>query len=383
MKCQKSKFRLSHKTAYINCANMGPLPKKTVKAGEKGLVRKCQPNKITGEDYTSEVATIKTLFSQLVNATDPNRIAVIPSTSYGISTVAKNIALNKGEKVIITESQFPSNVYAWKNLCEKNEGELVSISAPDSTDRRGEKWNADILDAIDNQTKVVSIGNVHWSDGTLFDLKALRKKTKEVGAALIIDGTQSIGAIPFDVSDIQPDALVVSAYKWLFGAYSTGAAYFGPMFDNGDPLEYSFINRKGSEKFSHEVKYFDEYHPLAGRYDMGEKSNFIGNPMLITSLKQILKWTPQEIQAYCTSLIQEPVQQIKDLGFYVEDQDLRASHIFGVKIPEGKLEAAQKAMKHNRVVVSYRGDFIRVSPHVYNDARDMRKLVNAFKSLAH
>ncbi len=382
MKFQRDKFQLSRKTAYINCANMGPLMKKVVNAGKKGIVRKCQPNKITGEDYFNETNTLKTLFSKLINNPDPNRIASIPSASYGIATVANNVTLNKGEKVVVTQAQFPSNIYAWMNLCDKTGGELHIVNSPETEVRRGEKWNEEILNAIDNKTRVVSLGNVHWSDGTLFDLVAIRKKCDEVGSLLIIDGTQSVGALPFDVQEIRPDALIVAAYKWLLGPYSVGLAYYGPAFDDGDPIEFSWITRKDSEKFSHLVNYQKEFQPGSLRYDMGEKSNFILNPMLVTSLKQVIQWGPENIQEYCKSLIEGPVNQLRELGYYVEDQDLRSAHIFGIKIPEGKLEAIQKSLQANRVSVSFRGDFVRVSPHLYNDQKDMNKLIRAFQSVA-
>ena len=80
------------------------------------------------------------------------------------------------------------------------------------------------LAAIDDQTAAVSIGQVHWVNGTKYDLTSIRQKTRAVGAALIIDGTQSIGALPFDVQEVQPDALVVAGYKWLMGPYSIGMA---------------------------------------------------------------------------------------------------------------------------------------------------------------
>ena len=69
--------------------------------------------------------------------------------------------------------------------------------------------------------RVVAIGHVHWSDGTLFDLKKIRERLDEVGGLLIIDGTQSVGALPFSVKEFKPDALICGGYKWLLGPYST------------------------------------------------------------------------------------------------------------------------------------------------------------------
>lgn len=74
--------------------------------------------------------------------------------------------------------------------------------------------------AIDEHTALVTLGHVHWADGTLFDLKAIRRKTAEAGTWLVVDGTQSVGALPFDVQEIQPDALICAGYKWLMGPYS-------------------------------------------------------------------------------------------------------------------------------------------------------------------
>lgn len=381
MKCQRNKFLLSRKTAYINCANMGPLMKKVVNAGKKGIMRKVQPNKLSADDYFNEVQTLKILFSELINNPEPKRVTSIPSASYGIAAAAKNISAGSGDNIVVLEAQFPSNIYAWMELSKRTGAELRTVTAPDTTDRRGEKWNEKIIEAIDQNTRAVALGNVHWSDGTLFDLKAIRQKCDETDAYLIVDGTQSIGALPFDIQEIRPDALVVAAYKWLLGPYSIGMAYYGEKFADGDPLEYPWINRLHSEKFSHLVNYQDEYQPESIRFDMGEKSNFILNPMLIESLKQVIKWTPEAIQSYTRDLNRAYINEIKELGFYIEDEDLRSSHIFGVKINNSQLEPIQKSLKNNRVSASFRGDFVRISPHVYNDDRDMKKLVKAFSMI--
>ena len=179
---------------------------------------------------------------------------------------------------------------------------------------------------------MVSLGNIHWACGTLFDLVAIRKKTKEVGALLIIDGTQSIGALPFSIQKIQPDALICAGYKWLMGPYSIGVAYYGKIFDNGIPIEDNWINRKGSENFSGLINYSNNYGEFATRYNVGEQSNFILLPMLIAGLNQLENWGVQNIQNYC------------------------------------------KKLKNKKISVSIRGDKIRVSPHVYNDKKEIKKL---------
>ncbi len=125
----------------------------------------------------------------------------------------------------------------------------------------GEGWNSRIIEAIDADTALVALPHVHWTDGTQFDLVEIGRRAREVGAALVVDGTQSVGALPFDVQIVQPDALICSAYKWLLGPYSIALGYFGSRFDNGVPLEETWLGRLGSEDFTKLINYQSQYHP--------------------------------------------------------------------------------------------------------------------------
>ncbi|MDZ7807866.1 MAG: aminotransferase class V-fold PLP-dependent enzyme [Gracilimonas sp.] len=251
------------------------------KAGYSGVERKRNPFQITPEEFFGETDTLREEYAKLINAKDPKRIVTIPSVSYGMANVAKNLPLSKGDNIIVVGEQFPSNVYPWRKAAEENKADIITITPPKTKEDRGKKWNQQILDAIDSKTKLVAVANVHWADGTLFDLKKIRKKTNEVGAWLAIDGTQSVGALPFDVSEIKPDALICAGYKWLMGPYSIGLAYYGPALDNGNPIEENWINRYESEDFSNLVNYNDQYQPGALRYEVGEHSNFILIPMML------------------------------------------------------------------------------------------------------
>ena len=182
---------------------------------------------------------------------------------------------------------------------------------------------------------MVTVPQVHWVDGTVFDLMAVSARAREAGAALVVDATQSVGAVPFDVKAIRPDALIVAAYKWLLGPYSIGAAYLGPRFDDGVPLEETWIGRERSEDFQHLVDYQSAYQPGAIRYDVGERSNFILVPMLAEALRLVLAWTPEGVEAYCRRLSEPLVREAAAIGFSVEREEGRAAHLFGLRTPEG------------------------------------------------
>jgi selenocysteine lyase/cysteine desulfurase len=382
LKCKQSKFSLPPNVSYLNGSYMSPMLKSVEKVGIKGLREKRNPTLMSPERFFTDSEVLRQEFATLVNAKDPKSIAIIASVSYGIATVAKNVRLQSGDRIVVASEQFPSNYYSWAKLAEENRAEVKAIAPPDSLVNRGKVWNERILEAINSKTKLVALGNVHWADGTKFNLREIRKRTKEVGALLIIDGTQSVGALPFDVQEIQPDALICAGYKWLLGPYSTAVAYFGDAFTDGKPLEENWINRLNSEDFSGLVQYQEKYQPGALRYDVGEHSNFILVPMLIKAISQLNKWKPANIQEYCTSLTTEPIQKLREKGIWVEDQEYRASHIFGIRLPQGiDIEKVKAALLKNKVYVSYRGSAIRVSPNVYNDEADLKKLVKVLTKI--
>ncbi|HWA32534.1 MAG TPA: aminotransferase class V-fold PLP-dependent enzyme, partial [Cyclobacteriaceae bacterium] len=229
---------------------MSPLLKTVEKKGMEGLQKKRNPFAISAQDFYTDGDMLREKFASLINVRDSKRIAIIPSVSYGLATVAKNFKVSAGENMIVAAEQFPSNYYPWERVAKETKAELRTVSPPDVPQGRGKKWNERILEAIDSRTRMVAIGNVHWADGTLFDLLQIRRRTRDVGALLIIDGTQSVGALPFDAEIIQPDALICAGYKWLMGPYSIGMAYYGEYFDGGTPVEESWINRKDSVDFT-------------------------------------------------------------------------------------------------------------------------------------
>jgi len=379
LKNQQHLFSLDPNFTYLNGAYMSPQLKSVEEVGIEFLKRKSQPSSISGPDFFSEKEVLRNRFAQLIEAEDPQRIAIIPSVSFGIGTAMINIPFEKGDEIIVLEAQFPSNFYAWQQL-ETEKGVVVkTVSAPSIQKGRGQQWNERILAAISSQTKCVALPMVHWADGTLFDLKAIRSRTNEVGAYLIIDGTQSVGALPFSVKEINPDALICAGYKWLLGAYGLGVAYFGEKFDHGIPLDNNWMNHKNAEDFSKLVDYNASFKPKAARFDVGESSNFILVPMLAAAIEQLLHWKPEHIQAYCEEITRKPLQQLTEMGCFIEQQAYRGSHLFGIYVPKTiEIEAIKSNIAAAQIIVSYRGNAIRVSPGVYNSEEELEKLVSCF-----
>jgi selenocysteine lyase/cysteine desulfurase len=379
--CQKASFSLPDDEHYLNCAYMSPISKAVEAAGVAGVARKRVPSRISQDDFFTEASRSRALFAQLVNVADPSRIAIIPAVSYGLAIAARNLPAGRGQTIVVTHEQFPANVHAWRKLAANRGVAIRVVHPPDIEEGRGRGWNQRVLEAIDRSTAVVALGHVHWTDGTRFDLEAIGARAREVGAALVVDGTQSVGAMPFDAARIQPDALVVATYKWLMGPYSLGFAYLGPRFDDGEPLEETWIGRAGSENFKDLVHYRDDYQPGAARYDVGERTNFALLPMAITALGQVLEWQPARVQEYCRALTAPLFDRVRALGYTVEDPAWRGAHLFGLRAPAGTdITVIGERLRARKVFVSLRGSAIRVAPHVYNDARDVDALLAALEA---
>lgn len=373
---QRHLFSIPNHITYLNTAYISPSFKAVEIAGIGAILRKSQPFDISSSEFFEPVNKVRRLFAQLVEVDNYERIATVPSVSYGIANVTNNIQLNAGDEIILLEEQFPSNVYPWQKLAEKFGAKIITVQKPKTSNNPVKQWNKDILKAINEKTAVVAMAHVHWSNGILFDLKAIREKTSQYNALLIIDGSQSVGALPFSVKELQPDALICAGYKWLFGPYACGYAYFGPYFDNGTPIEDNWANRLKSENFAGLTSYEAEYKPLAGRYAMGESGSFIAIPMQIAALTQLNEWTPSAIQEYCKSISSEAVKALKLLGCHIENDEDRAHHLFGIKLPEGlDVEIFKQILKKYDIYLSFRGNYIRVSCHLFNTKNDFVKLV--------
>lgn len=373
-------FHIPAGVHYLNCAFMSPLLREVEEAGIEGMRRKRTPFETAPRDFFEDSDRLRDAFASLIGAPDPERVAIVPSVSYGITTVARNLNPPRGSNVVILAEQFPSNVYPWRRLADERELVLRTVEAPVTAGSRGAAWNEALLEAIDSSTSVVAVPLYHWMDGTRFDLEEVGKRARELGAALVIDGTQSVGAAPFDLSAVQPDALVCAGYKWLLGPYSLGLAWYGSRFDGGVPLEETWTSRPDSDDFRRIGDYRNDYRPGAARYDVGERSNFILVPMQLAAIRRILAWSPEAIQEYCRSITRDALTEAVSLGVTVEDEMWRGNHLFGLRLPAG-VDPARLGpeLEARSISVSLRGSAIRVAPHVYNGEEDLNTLVEAIR----
>ena len=365
---QRHLFELPDDVAYLNVAFTAPLLRAAAEAGKDAIHNKKNPWRITPNDFFTSVETVRKLFAEIVDA-ENDHIAVIPSVSYGIALAARNLPVAKNQVIVVLQDQFPSNVYSWRNLASQKDAVVKTIPRPHDSD-----WTPVLLENIKDDTAIVAVSHCHWTDGTRIDLVKIGEKCRSVGAALVIDGTQSLGAMPFSVKKVQPDFLVTTSHKWLLGPYSLGFCYVAPKWHNGIALEENWMSRDGSEDFARLVDYEDDYQAGARKFDMGEASNFILSPIAAAALNQILSWRIENIAESLRAKTNLIASMAKETGFKVAPKQARAPHLIGILKPGGLSKELPNLLAQEKVFVSIRGESIRISPHLFTTDEEIKRL---------
>lgn len=372
---QRDRFELPRETCYLNAAYMGPMPSAAVAAGQESYARKGQPWRYTVQaDFFDAPEQLRKQAARLFGAS-PDDIALVPAASYGLASAARNLAPDAKSEILVLDEQFPSNVYVWRELATEHGARVRTVSRSDN-----QSWTEAMLAAISPATSIVACPHVHWADGGALDLSAISDAARRQGAALVLDLTQSLGVMPFDLASIQPDFAVAAAYKWLLGPYAMGFLYVAPHHQAGEALEQNWIVRDRAEDFARLVDYADDHAPGARRFDMGERSNFQLVPAAIASLEAMLDWGADDLAATLGAYNRRLADRLHPLGL-TETTPERAAHYLSLSLPAGAPSDLVAQLAARKIFVSQRGDRIRITPHVYNDEADFQSFATSLEDL--
>ncbi len=317
--CQRHLFDIPDDVAYLNCAYMSPLLKSALEAGTAGLARKAHPWELTSDQFFTGSEEFRATAAHILNCS-ADCIAIVSSAGYGIQTAARNLPMKKGQRILVLAEQFPSNYYPWQPA-EENGSSLKIVPWPDDHD-----WTAAVLNCLTPEVAIAALPHVHWTSGGRLDLVRIGQVCRKLGAALVLDLTQSLGALPFNVNEVQPDFAVAANYKWLLGPYSIGLLYVAPRWHHGSPLEEGWIQRANSRDFSSLILYSKNYDTGARRFDMGERSNFALLPAAIRAMQQLLEWKIAEVSETSSALNRRLAEAAAELGFSAPAEPQRAPH---------------------------------------------------------
>lgn len=382
---------------YFDNAGRSHQPKSVEQAGVEAIKLKSNPWQGLPGSSSSDVLQLRSLFSSLVNGGSEDNIALFPSTAFAMSMIASNVLsnglINRDNCILVLQKEMGSVIYPWQNICNKIGCTLRVVPIPDWTDPHA-SWTKNILDALDDFVAVLSLPHVHWCDGSLIDLSVISKELSSrfpennCGSRrplLIVDATQSIGALPLDVTAIKADAVACSVHKWLLSPYGTSLVYIHPKYhETWLPLDHHERAREGSEQAAWDEEIFmdgngfypSEFFAGARRLDAGGRPNPVWIPAIHSALKLIdcisVPVIHQHLSNYCDALVSK-LMLFPNYSqyFVVAPRHQRGGHFFGLCFHNLKLlQAVHTTLKEHNIFTSIRGHCMRISPYLSNTTGD-------------
>jgi selenocysteine lyase/cysteine desulfurase len=362
-------FDVPPEIAYFNTANLSPHLHAVREAGETALRKRGRPWTITAQDWFADVERLRGLFAGLVGA-PADGVALVPATSYGFAVAARTLGVGPADRVLVLAEEYPSGIYTWR----ATGAQLVTVErGADQT------WTEAVLEVLDDRISVVSVPNVHWTNGALVDLATLADRSHAVGARLVIDGSQSVGAMPLDVARLRPDFVVSVGYKWLLGPFGVGYLYVAAEHRDGAPVEQNWINRAGSQDFARLVDYRDDYQPGARRFDVGQRTKFELVPMAIAALEQITAWSVATVADRLAAITATIAERTSQLGLSPTPAAQRGPHLLGLAIPDDARATVLADLAAADCYAALRGRALRISPHLHVTEHDIDRLLQALQ----
>jgi cysteine desulfurase / selenocysteine lyase len=371
-----SEFPASLKSTYLNSASVALMPRVASNYLE-AWQRDIAENGTLNFDEIAEAKVFDDLrdaFAAMIGcaATD---IAVASSASEFIASIAWAVMPPADTKIVTTDIVFPSTAYPWARVARYTGAQMHYVVAED-----GVIDEDALIRAIDERTSVVSISHVEYSTGQCFDLKRIAAAAKGVGAFLLVDGSQSVGAVPIDVRDAQIDALVTTSYKWLCGPFGVGLAYLSPKWQSVlDPGITGW--RSHSDVYDLQADRCT-YHKDARRFEFSTMAYGCAGS-LAKSIAYLNAFGVSNIMKCNAALIDRLVKHIENLGIHIVSpmNPGARSSIISLKIPHLASGRVIQQLGDRGIIASPRRAYIRVSPHFYNSEGDIDRLADALTSI--
>ena len=371
-----AEFPWTADTIYLNNASIGPIPERTRRALDEFTAKRTAPHLLPDRELFGGLAAARLGLAQLINA-DPSEIALATNTGFGLHLAARALPLKAGDTVLLSDKEFPANVYPW--LLLREQGIKVEMARC-----RSEGWPDEehLLERLrDPSIRVLAVSFVQFSNGYRADLKKLGAACRANGTFLVVDGIQGIGNSVLDVRDTPIDILSCGGQKWLLSPWGSGFVYVRKeLIKQLEPTITGWMAFEGTDDFSRLTEYNPTFRSDARRFEMITLpyQDFVG---MTTSLGLLLEIGVRDV-AEVTRAMHEPVvkwAQENDVRIASPLDERHRSAILCVAPP--KPVEAYHGMKRARVVCSLREGAIRLSPHCYNTMEEMEKVIEVLDDL--
>jgi cysteine desulfurase/selenocysteine lyase len=370
-----AEFPWTAETTYLNHASIGPLPERTRAALDAFNRRRTMPFNLPDRDLFATMTTSRRLIADLLSVT-PEEIALAVNTGYGLSVIARALSLEAGDRVLVSDKEFPANVYPWMRLRELGvEMELVPTTSDGWPDEPR------LLERLsDPRVRVLAISLVQFSNGYLADLATLSAATRRAGVFLVVDGIQGVGQVPLDLGRIEVDVLACGGQKWLLSPWGSGFIYVRrALIPRLSPPVTGWMAFEGTDDFTRLTSYHDTLRGDARRFELITLpyQDFAG---MNASLGLVHELGVERIAAHLR-LLHAPVLEWADRTGVrvVSPRAPRGSGI--ICVAPDRVDQAYRALKAARVICTVREGAIRLSPHAYNTVAEMERVVEVLEGV--
>jgi selenocysteine lyase/cysteine desulfurase len=359
---------------YLDCAARAPRLRAVVAAGHAALDAAVTPWREPDGAVEARIEALRAGVGQTLfgGDGDGDGVALVPSAAYGLATAARNVRLDAGDAVLVLEGQFPSNLLPWQQRCGERGARLAGVQRRD-----GEDWTAAVLAALEREprVRVVALPQVRWDDGALLDLDRIAPRVHGIGSALVLDLSQSLGALPADFARWHPDFVVSVGYKWLLGPIGLAWLWAAPRWrEEGIPIEAHWSARDAGEGWRFPLDRVRPYRAGARRFDAGGIDDPVRLAMAQAGLDQVGAWGVATIsealgertRAFDAALDAHGLPDWKTPG--------HAPHITALRPPAARLDAVFDALRRERIICTRRHGLLRIAPHLHVSVADIARV---------
>ncbi|HWB10597.1 MAG TPA: aminotransferase class V-fold PLP-dependent enzyme [Pirellulales bacterium] len=356
--------------AYFDHAAVAPLTMPAQAALTNWAKEFAEHGAVNWPQWAAELEHLRRRAAELLRA-DVAEIGLVHNTTEGINLVAEGFGWQPGDNVVMFDDEFPSNVYPWLNLASRGV-EVRRVAAGDRPEL------AELAKACDDKTRIITLSWVGFASGWRHDLEEVVELAHRRGALVFLDAIQGLGVFPLDVRQTPVDFLAADGHKWLLGPEGAGLFYLrAEHLDRLRPLGLGWNSVVHAHDFSRiELR----LKPSAGRYE-GGTYNMPGLLALGASLEMLADHPPERVSRRVLHLTDVICQRLPEVGAVVKScrQREHASGIVSFDLPGRNVAEIRRDCRERQVVLSHRGGRLRVSPHAYNDAGDIERLIEALR----
>jgi cysteine desulfurase / selenocysteine lyase len=364
-------FPVLEQYAYLNSAAVSPMPSTAVDAIISQLRDVSGHGSLHYPEWVSTKDRCRDLVAEMLHVR-PDQVAFVRNTSDGVASIANGLLWRDSDNIVSFEGEFPANFYPWRRIRDAFGVELRLCR-----ETGGRVDIEELLSMIDDRTKVVALSAVQFASGFRADLERIGCAARAVDALFVVDIIQGFGALPFDLPAQFVDAACGASHKWLCAPEGCGIIYLSDRArERVEPTLVGWISVESPWDFAAREKAF-KLSALAWESGTGPSALFYG---LEQSLKLLHDTGAERIERHLAGLTDRLCEGLA--GTEYETVSSRTpgerSQIVCIK-HRGPLTSNQiaSALQDRNVIVSPRGDRLRIAPHFYNSESDIDRLVEA------